>query len=132
MDHRFNWCMEDEKKVNRVDLKAFRQFSWLLDDAQFAKVEQWQSIALVNARARIAHHGAIEDHKKEGKDTTTAASSKDGRESKQKRDANNDAALVLDSALSKVAKVDEPHEAAEETESLSGLSSFFGAKAFST
>ena len=63
MDHRFNWCMEDEKKVNRVDLKAFRQFSWLLDDAQFAKVEQWQSIALVNARARITRHVAIEDKK---------------------------------------------------------------------
>ena len=70
--------------------------------------------------------------KKEGKDTTTADSSKDGRESEKKRDANNDSALVLDSALSKVAKVDEPHEAAEETESLSGLSSFFGAKSFST
>ena len=54
-----------------------------------------------------------------------------GRAKKQ-RDANNDSALVLDSALSKVAKVDETHEAAEETESLSGLSSFFGAKAFST
>ena len=135
IDHRFRWCIEDEEKVNRIDLKTFRTFNWLLDSKQNEKVEQWQASALLQARSRIIGHmgKAIEDDKMDSNklELNVASSSKDGAGSKKRVSIET----VVESALAKVTKVDGEEKMESEDENRgnsSALCSFFGAKAWSS
>ena len=84
MNLRYKWCLENESQIQPDELKHFRTFNWLLDEAQAQKVLEWQAKALLQTRSRImgAHNGkAIEDDKSVSGSTllsARASSSKDG------------------------------------------------------
>ena len=88
----------------------------------------------MNARARIvgANSGkAIEYQKSQGKSLSASSSSKDTKDFPKKRAPVD--SVVLDSAFSKVAKVDSEEKIDDDEEEgcfSSGPSSFFGANAW--
>ena len=110
---------------------VFRQFKWLLNDAQLNDVDRWIQKALVDAKGRMSSRKALEDNKKSRPTPamSSAGSSKDPAPTKRKN--SDGVAAEVDGKTAKTPKeaVTEDDVICEEPSGASGLLSFFGAKA---
>ena len=137
INFRYELCSKNEEAVKPSDLKTFRTFRWLLDEIQVRQCDEWLSSAMVAARVRLQmgnRHAALEDVNGQGSGSGTSSGSSIANEMKKKRGSR--ASLVVESALSKVAKIDDLEEKKddekdEEVLISTSLSSFFGTKAWS-
>ena len=131
IDYKYEELLKDNAKISSDSLKIFRQFKWLLNDAQLNDVDRWIQKALVDAKGRMSSRKALEDNKKSRPTPamSSAGSSKDPAPSKRKN--SDGVAAEVDGKTAKTPKeaVTEDDVICEEPSGASGLLSFFGAKA---
>ena len=133
----YELCSKNEGAIMPSDLKTFRTFRWLLDEIQVRQCDEWLTAAMVAARARLQmgnRKAALEDVNGQASGSGTSSGSKLANELKKKRGSK--ASLVVESALSKVAKIDDLEEKKDDEKDeeiliSTSLSSFFGTKAWS-